>query len=200
MRAQNSFATLGVVKISERISKAGLADFQAKVLPGDIFGGVRFVENHQIILRQVIHTGHAEGEVGKEQGVIDDEHIAAVHAAFGGLPDAFFIKRASLAETVAVFGADFIPHIQFGEIRQIGQRTIGGVLGPFFNRPERLFLALVLKQIILSAARLLESALTEVVVAAFDEHRREFIGIDGLEQRDVFFRSTAPAMKSCAWR
>ena len=88
-----------------------------------------------------MHAGHAEGEVGEEQGVVDDEDVGRWHAALGGLPEAVFVELALLAEAVAVLGADLVPDVRAGMAGRSASEPSVVCLGPVLDRPERFELA-----------------------------------------------------------
>ena len=69
--------------------------------------------------------------------MVDDEDIAAVHPALGGLPEAVVVKLALFPEAVAMLGADPFPDRRVGRGRQIGERSIRGLMRPLLDGPER---------------------------------------------------------------
>jgi hypothetical protein len=182
---EEASAATGIVEVAELVFQGAFGELQAEMFTGDVFDGVGFVEDGQVVLGEIIDAGDAEGQVGEEEGVVDDEEIAALHALFGGLPEAVFEVGAFFAQAIVVFGADFVPDAGFGDGREIGEGAVGGVGGPLFDLPEGIDLFFVFEECVLALSGLFEAALAEVIAAAFDEDGGEFIGVDGLEERDV---------------
>ena len=91
MRAEHALAASGVVERAQVVADAGFTDLDAEMLPGDVFDRVRFIENRQIILRQILHARHTQRQIGEEQRVIDDQHISALHPPLGRLPEAALV-------------------------------------------------------------------------------------------------------------
>ncbi len=109
----------------EEVADVGLGDGKAKVIGGDAFDGVTFVEDDAVVVGKDGGTGAAEGEVGEEEGVVADEELAVGDAAAGGLIEAAVEVFAAAAEAVALFGADFIPDLPGGlarECRRVSRR------------------------------------------------------------------------------
>ena len=157
------------------------------MLGGDVFEGVGFVEDDNVVFGQVIDAGHSQGEVGEEQRVVDDQDVAAVHSAFGGLPEAGFVELAFFPEAVAVLGADAFPDAGGGDLGQVGERAIGGLGGPLLDGAKGFELVGAIEKHALTSAGLLEAALAEIVAAAFDQDGAEFVGKYRANQWDVLF-------------
>jgi hypothetical protein len=155
------------------------------MLAGHVLDRVRFVEDEQFVLRQVVHANHAQRQVREKQRMIDDQNIAALHAALRGLPEALVVEPAFFAEAVAVLGADLVPHVRLRQRGKISKGAIGRLIGPFFDGPQRFELPLVVEQVVLPLPRLLEAALAQVIAPPFNEHRRELVRVHRLDQRDV---------------
>ena len=57
------------------------ADGEAEVLAGDVFDFVRFVEDHGVVIGQDLPlVGAANGEIGEEEVVVDDDDVGIVGA------------------------------------------------------------------------------------------------------------------------
>ncbi len=186
VRAESASPALGVVESAQVVANCSFADLQSEMLACDILNGVRLIQHRQVIFRQIIHAGHAQCQVGEEECVIDDEQIAAVHSALGGLPVTGVVEFAFLTQAISLLSADLVPHAELRHLRQRRQRSIVRVLRPVLDRPERFELAIIVEQVILPPARLFQTPLAEVVASALDQNRGELIGIDRLDQRDVF--------------
>lgn len=106
------------------------------MIAGDVFDGVGFVEDDGVVLGEVVDAGGAEGEIGEEEGVVDDEDSAGLHAAPGGLPVAGLVELASLAQAVAMLSADFVPDVAFGDVGYGGEGAVGGGFGPLLDDLE----------------------------------------------------------------
>ncbi len=182
---EEAAALARLVEGAQLVLQAGFSDLEAEVFAGDVFERMGLVQDCQVVLGQVVDTGHAQGEIAEEKGVVDDQDVARLHAALGGLPEALFVEGTSLAKAVTVLSADLVPDVRLGERGEIGERALGGVGGPVLDHPEGIELALVVEEIALAAAGLLQTALAEVVVAALDQDGGELIGQDRAKQRDV---------------
>src|SRR5947209_7442054 len=105
--------------------------------------------------------------------MIHDKDVPRLHPPLGGLPEAIIIELALLPQAIALLRANLVPNIRLGKRRKLGQRSdpalLQTLLRPFLDHPKGLQLLVVIKQITLPSARLLEAALAEVIAPAFAE-------------------------------
>ena len=120
------------------------------------------VKDDDLILRQnsaLSLSGRTHCQVGEEERVVDDQKVGRRHALASLVEEAFAEGRALLAEAISLLGTDAIPHAQLRHLRQRRERSVGRVLRPFLDLPERFELAIVVEQIILPPTCLLQPPL-----------------------------------------
>ena len=84
-------------------------DAEAEVFGRDRFERVGLVEDDDVVLGQEAGPGAAEGEVGEEQGVVDDEDVGRPHPLSGREVEAVAEPGALLAQAVAVLAGHRVP-------------------------------------------------------------------------------------------
>ena len=109
--------------ISPQFLEPVIADRHAEILPGHILDFVRFIEHHRMIFRQDAAFGVAilqhlfQGQVGKEQVMVDDDDVARLRPLVHQRQEAALELFALLAGAKVAARVDFGPRgRRFGQL------------------------------------------------------------------------------------
>src|SRR5690606_28941485 len=155
-----------VVKLVQQVVELAGGDTQAELTGGDIFKGVGFVDDEDVVVGEQAGVFPAEGDISHEQGMVDDDQVGVGDASPGGVVEAVGVGRAAAAETVAMFTLDFVPDRWEGTEVEIGAAAIAGFLGPIDDLLELGAFLLGVEEAVESAGGAFESTETDIVAAS----------------------------------
>ena len=187
-RAQVAAAGAGLVQRAQQVADAALGEPDSEVLRGHVLDLVRLVEDHVVVRRQ--HAARrararAHGEIREEQRMVRDEELPVLHAPARRLVEALVERGAAAAHAVVGIALHLVPHLAARQLRQRGQRTVLGVVGPLLHAVQVVAVVVVAEEAALALARELQAPQAHVVAAALHEHRAELLGNHRVEERDV---------------
>ena len=116
--------------VAAQFFKAGVADRNAEIASGHVFQFVRFVENYRADLGQNPGIRRVfglllDGEIGKEQMMIDDDDVALHRPAVHLGDEAFLPRAAFLADASVGAGVELVPErAGLGKRRQFGRSPV----------------------------------------------------------------------------
>src|SRR5262245_54358356 len=177
-----------VVQLVQGVLDGAAAELQSHMLGGYVFKGVRLVENDGPVIGQQTEAAAAQGEVGEEQGMVDDEDVRPEHGTTGLEVEASGVVLAVAAEAVAAVALDEVPHIGARLKGQVALAAILGLPRPFADLHELLGGALFSEEQACLLLRDAQAAQTEVVGATLAKDSSEVAGEDGLEKGDVLLQ------------
>ncbi len=182
---QQAFLGAVVVEPVQQVVDLPRRNAQPQMLGRHRFHHVCLVEHDRVVIGQDVAAAAAEGQIGKEEGVIDDQQLRVVHAAASLEIKASLVLGAFAAHAVAAVTGDLLPH---GGQRAKGQVRAGTVVGlprPGLQQPQLPQFVRLVKQRTVAIQSGLQAAAAEIVAPALDQHRGEFAGNDAVEQREV---------------
>ena len=134
-RGGDAFASEHGFGVAGQLVKAGVGEGNAKVLAGDVFELVGFVEDDGGGFGQDAGVGRSggllfDGEVGEEEVVVDDDDVALKGLATHLGDEALLPVGAGLAEADFAAGVEFMPEVgALGEVVDLGAIAgLGGAL------------------------------------------------------------------------
>ena len=175
MRDQQPPICLFVVQLVQQIIDLTFRDRNAQMIGGHAFDGVCFIKNNSVVFRQYAGIITTQGQIRKEQSMIDDQQVSIPDAATGCVIEAVVVAGTFFAKAVAVIAEYFVPDIRFWLKGEIGSSTIGCLVSPLSDFCK-LLLTVGFKQRFLSRTLhgLVEPPQANVVVASLHKDRRKF--------------------------
>ncbi len=138
LRGVELFLLQHLLNVAGEFVHAQVADGNSEVVSGDVFQFVGFVENHRATLGENASVGSAfgfefDGEVGKEEMVVDDDDVALGGASPHLGDEATFVFVALRAEARIGAGVELVP--DRAGLGQFGK--FGAVSGSVSSSPRR---------------------------------------------------------------
>ena len=142
-----------------------------EVLARHRFDGVGLIEHHDVVGRKQARSTATQGEVGEEEGVVDDHDMRARQPPAGRHVVALLVVRAGPAHAVGRVALHLIPHARQRHHREVGARPVEGGLRPASDPLQLRHLGIVSKQASGTLLGHLQPPQADIVAPAFGEHR-----------------------------
>ena len=149
---------------------------------GDIFHRVAFIEDHSVIVWQDTPTQGTDGEIAKEEGVVDDEDLRVLNPSSRGVVIAGVEVRALPSHAVSGIARHFVPDLVRRSEGETAQGTIGALIRPTHDFFELFIIGLVGKQASHPRLGNIQSAFGKVVPSPLDQDRCELARDHRVEQ------------------
>src|SRR3954468_1648166 len=112
----------------------------------DRFNRVRFIKNHDVVIRQNAHARTAKRDVAEQERVVHDKNLRVLHSPPIFVVKALAVRRTAPAHAVAAVAGDLVPDLTEWLKRQIAQRSVDRLLAPLSDLPQLGNLLIVVEQ------------------------------------------------------
>ena len=119
-----------VVEFVQQIFQLAARHRNPQMIAGNRFDRVRFVQNCDVVIGQDAGTFTAQGQVGKEQRVIDNQQVGIPNAAACFVIKAVVVGRTFLAQAIAVLALRLVPNLRQRTEREVRTAAVGCVPRP----------------------------------------------------------------------
>jgi len=174
-----------VVEPPQHVIDLPAGDAQPEVIAGDRLDRMGLVEDDHVVVGQDAHLVSPQGQVGEEQGVVDDQDLGVLDAPAGLVVEALPIVGTLASHAIAVLAGHLVPDGRQGAEVEIRPRAVVGALGPAGNLAELLELGLAREEAGRALQRVSHPPPAEVIAAPLDQHGGELQRDHAVEERDV---------------
>ena len=157
-----------------------------QVVAGDGLQVVGFVEDDHVVLGQDAGLLPPQGQVGEEQGMVDDEDLGMVSPPPGLVVEAILIARAGPAHAVAVVAGHLVPDGRMGAKIEVRQRAVAAFLRPGGQLPKLGEVLIFAEEARSAGQGPVQPPQADVVAPPFHQHRGKLHRHHAPQQGQVF--------------
>ena len=143
------------------------------------------VEHDGLVIGQDAHLLAPQGQIGEEQGMVDDQDLGVLHPPPGFVVETLGVVRTGAAHAVAVVARYLVPDGRQGAEIEVGQRAVGRPFCPVAEPTELVEFFRLVEQPGGAAQGVLQPPQAQVVSPPLDQHGRELQRDHAVQQRDV---------------